>query len=67
MAVGKIDVDGLRDGEIDSVGGGPTITKSVVSVLSKVEAGLITSLSRLSLYHPTKRVPLPNRSLTMKE
>ena len=63
---GDIDDDGnavgLFDGKVDEVGETPDIVKSVISLLSKLEAVLITSLSTLSLYHPLKMLPVPNLS-----
>jgi len=62
-ALGRYFSDGLKDGFIEKVGAKVSvILKEVVSVRLKLEAGLITVLSTLIMYHPSKRLPLPNLS-----
>jgi len=63
IAVGRFCSVGLDDGFVDTVGAKVSdMVKAVVSVRSKVEADLITVVSMLNVYHPSKRLPLPNLS-----
>ena len=63
IALGRYNSVGLCDGDIDEVGAEVSdMMKLVSSVLTKLDADFITSLSILSPYHPSKILPLPNRS-----